>query len=183
MKNKQQKQRAQVFTPNNKVECSCFEFPLILYGCCWLYTLFFHDFLVVALFIFSNHALNIFLECFQMGTIADAQLTATNAVTSCPTATIMSVNNSSGSSASTHHHHQHNTHGHPTTFLSPKTETVSSPAAGESITTTGSMATSKGDEEDSSNAASSDCKSPGQRYVNLRLWFIFISTGITLKKT
>lgn len=32
-------------------------------------------------------------------------------------------------------------------------------------TRTGSMATSK-DDEDSSNAASSDCKSPGQRYVN-----------------
>lgn len=34
---------------------------------------------------------------------------------------------------------------------------------------TGSGVTSKEDEEDSSNAASSDCKSPGQRYVNL--WF------------
>lgn len=33
-------------------------------------------------------------------------------------------------------------------------------------TRTGSMVTSKEDEEDSSNAASSDCKSPGQRYVN-----------------
>lgn len=32
-------------------------------------------------------------------------------------------------------------------------------------TRTGSMVTSKEDEEDSSNAASSDCKSPGQRYV------------------
>lgn len=32
-------------------------------------------------------------------------------------------------------------------------------------TRTGSMATSK-EEEDSSYAASSDCKSPGQRYVN-----------------
>lgn len=34
-------------------------------------------------------------------------------------------------------------------------------------TRTGSIVTSKEDEEDSSNAASSDCKSPGQRYVNM----------------
>ena len=33
-------------------------------------------------------------------------------------------------------------------------------------TRTGSMATSKDEEDDTSNAASSDCKSPGQRYVN-----------------
>lgn len=32
-------------------------------------------------------------------------------------------------------------------------------------THTGSGVTSKEEEEDSSNAASSDCKSPGQRYV------------------
>lgn len=38
-------------------------------------------------------------------------------------------------------------------------------------TQTGSGVTSKEDEEDSSNAASSDCKSPGQRYVNLLLMF------------
>lgn len=113
-------------------------------------------------FIVFGHALNLFLKCFQMEPITDTQLTATNTLTSCPTATIMS-GNSSGSSASTHHHHHH----HATTLLNPKTETALSPAGGEAqTTTTGSMATSKEDEEDSSVAASSDCKSPGQRYVN-----------------
>lgn len=40
-------------------------------------------------------------------------------------------------------------------------------------TRTGSMVTSK-EEEDSSNAASSDCKSPGQRYVNIKNIFAFL---------
>lgn len=40
-------------------------------------------------------------------------------------------------------------------------------------TRTGSMVTSKEEEEDSSNAASSDCKSPGQRYVQFILLYFF----------
>ena len=43
--------------------------------------------------------------------------------------------------------------------LSPS-ETIASPGG---LTRTGSNVTSREDEEDSSNAASSDCKSPGQR--------------------
>ncbi|XP_055295975.1 uncharacterized protein LOC129565282 isoform X3 [Sitodiplosis mosellana] len=107
---------------------------------------------------------------FSMEPITDTQLTATSTLTSCPTATIMSGNSSVGSSASTHHHHLHNAHGQPMTLLSPKTETALSPTGGEAHTTTGSMVTSKEDEEDSSNAASSDCKSPGQRTKSNQRW-------------
>lgn len=45
---------------------------------------------------------------------------------------------------------------------------------------TGSMVTSKEDEEDSSNAASSDCKSPGQRYVNIKIYFPFFSVSANI---
>lgn len=53
-----------------------------------------------------------------------------------------------------HHHHHHSSN-----VLSPQTDTTFSPGD----THTGSLVTSKDDEDDSSNAASSDCKSPGQR--------------------
>ncbi|XP_031625845.1 uncharacterized protein LOC116342393 isoform X3 [Contarinia nasturtii] len=110
-----------------------------------------------------------------MDPITDTQLTATNTLTSCPTATIMSGNSSGGSSTSTHHHHhqqqqQYNAHGQPTTILSPKTETALSPAGEAQTTTTGSMATSKEDEEDSSKDDSSHCKSPGQRTKSNQRW-------------
>lgn len=104
-----------------------------------------------------------------MEPISDTQ-SAANTLTSCPAATIMS-GNSSGSSTSTHHHHAHGQTAHGQTVLSPKTEATLSPTAGEvQTTTTGSMVTSKEEEEDSSNPASSDCKSPGQRYVNPQLF-------------
>lgn len=89
-----------------------------------------------------------------MEPVTDAQ-SATNTLS----ATIMGGGNSSGvggTSAAQHHHHA--------TLLSPKTETALSPLGVEAQS--GSMATSKDDDEDSSNAASSDCKSPGNRYVN-----------------
>lgn len=54
-----------------------------------------------------------------------------------------------------------------TTLLSPSDKALS-----PSEIQGGSMATSKEEEEDSSNAQSSDCKSPGQRYVNLYSYFI-----------
>lgn len=101
---------------------------------------------------------------FQMEPITDTQLTTANTLTSCPTATIMSGNSSGASGSSAHHH------GQPTMSLNPKNETLLSPTGGEAqTTTTGSMVTSKEDEEDSSNPASSDCKSPGQRYVDFFL--------------
>lgn len=159
-------------------------FLLLLFGCYWLFLsvcvfyslcfrvvlcvfiLFARDFLVIKLFILFDHALNLFVLVFQMEPISDTQLTANTL--QCPTATIMSGNSSGcGSNTSTHHPHHHahgqTTHGQ---TLNPKTETTLSPAGGEAHTTTGSMVTSKEDEEDSSNPASSDCKSPGQRYVN-----------------
>lgn len=89
-----------------------------------------------------------------MEPVTDAQ-SAANTLS----ATIMGGGNSSvGSGTSAQHHHH-------ATLLSPKAETALSPLGAE--TQSGSMATSKDDDEDSSNAASSDCKSPGQRYVNL----------------
>lgn len=106
-----------------------------------------------------------------MDSVGDTQQLAANTLSSCPTATIMSGNSSGGSSTSTHHHHGQTAHGQ--TQISPKTETVLSPTGAEAqTTTTGSMVTSKEDEEDSSNPASSECKSPGQRYVNHSIHFI-----------
>lgn len=108
-----------------------------------------------------------------MDPMSDTQ-TATNTLTSCPTATIMSGNSSGGSSTSTHHHHHvHGQTAHGQMLLSPKMETTLSPAGADAhTTTTGSMITSKEDEEDSSNPASSDGKTPGHRYVNTFFTYI-----------
>lgn len=73
------------------------------------------------------------------------------------------------------HQHHHQQHHHSTTTSLPSTSSAADAhlrpvdalgghAFSTADTRTGSMATSK-EEEDSSNAASSDCKSPGQRYV------------------
>lgn len=97
----------------------------------------------------ASLTVNVYL--FQMDPVTDAQA-ATNTLS----ATIMGGGNSSGGGS---HHHA--------TLLTPKTETTLSPLGVGAQTISGSMATSKDDDEDSSNAASSDCKSPGQRYVNL----------------
>lgn len=72
----------------------------------------------------------------------DARLTTATAQSSCPT-TISGGTQQTGGA-----------------ILSPM-------AISPGDTRTGSMVTSK-EEEDSSNAASSDCKSPGQRYVNMQ---------------
>lgn len=89
-----------------------------------------------------------------MEPVTDAQ-SATNTLS----ATIMGGGNSSvGSGTSAQHHHH-------ATLLTSKAEALS--PLGVEGKTLSSMATSKDDDEDSSNAASSDCKSPGQRYVNL----------------
>lgn len=81
----------------------------------------------------------------------DKQLTTT-----CPTTAIVGGISGGGATAST-----------AISLLSPT-------SPGE--TQTGSMVTSKEDEEDSSLAASSDGKSPGQRYVNflitLNFWYL-----------
>lgn len=100
---------------------------------------------------FTNMFCTMFPFVSQMEPVTDAQ-SATNTLS----ATIMGGGNSS-TSAQHHHHHA--------TLLSPKADACLSPLGVEAQS--GSMATSKDDDEDSSNAASSDCKSPGQRYVNL----------------
>lgn len=83
-----------------------------------------------------------------MEPVTDAQ-SASNTLS----ATIMGGGNSSGSGATSAQHHHH------ATLLSPKTDAALSPLGAEA------QSTSKDDDEDSSNP--SDCKSPGQRYVNL----------------
>lgn len=95
---------------------------------------------------------------------ADTQLTTTSAaLTSCPTPSVsgggLTVGGASGGGTNSNSQHGQHSAG-----LSP-TDAGLSPGD----TQTGSAITSKEDEEDSSNAASSDCKSPGQRYVNLLL--------------
>ncbi|XP_037024919.1 uncharacterized protein LOC119066502 isoform X2 [Bradysia coprophila] len=75
----------------------------------------------------------------------DAQLTTATTQSSCPT-TISGGTQQTGGS-----------------ILSPM-------ALSPGETRTGSMVTSKEDEEDSSNAASSDCKSPGQRTKSNQRW-------------
>lgn len=93
----------------------------------------------------------------------DTQLTTTStAHASCPTTSMAGGGMSAGIGAAGSGA-QHAMH---CSGLSP-TDAGLSP--GE--TQTGSGVTSKEDEEDSSNAASSDCKSPGQRYVNLLFMF------------
>lgn len=136
---------------NTNINAAVETFLLLLFGC-WLFHYFFGHVLFAAhcLSFPTTHSI-CFWTCFQMEPMAETANT-------CPTTTIMS-------GSSTHHHHHHH-HGQPS-HLSPKSETAPS-AGGEAHTNAGSMATSKEDEEDSSNAASSDCKSPGQRYVNLR---------------
>lgn len=94
-----------------------------------------------------------------MEPVTDAQ-SATNTLA----ATIMGGGNSSGGGGGTSAHHHH-----ATTLLNPKAEATSPMSGDAHANLSGSMATSKEDEEDSSNAASSDCKSPGQRYVNVNL--------------
>lgn len=105
-----------------------------------------------------------------MEPITDSQLALT-----CPTTTIMggSNNGASGSGSNArdhHHHHSHRHHDQKMTLTPIQKDTTLSPNSAE--TQAGSLVTSKEDEEDSSNAASSDCKSPGQRYVN---HFVFVS--------
>lgn len=108
----------------------------------------------VFVFIFPpNQKFNFSLTCFvtvflQMEPVTDAQL-ASNTLS----ATIMGGGNSSGVGGTSAQHHHH--------LLNPKTDAALSPLGVDT------QSTSKDDDEDSSNAASSDCKSPGQRYVNL----------------
>lgn len=83
--------------------------------------------------------------------MTEPPLTTTNPLTSCQATTTMMSGNSGHAHHSHSHHHSSGT----------KNEQMLSPSGGDAqTTTTTSVVTSKDDEE------SSDCKSPGQRYVN-----------------